>query len=87
MSLETQQKRSSPGNTCMSFFFQKFYEWKDNVARDAAEIYLMVMENIRSCYENRKQELYRAAQSIAPSGIVEKYEDLVEYLRTQYRSE
>ena len=71
----------------MSSFFQIFYEWKDNVSRDAAEIYLMVMENIRSCYENRKQELYRVAQSIAPSGIVEKYEDLVEYLRTQYRSE
>ena len=68
------------------YLFQKFNEWKEDVARDAAEKYPAVMETIRSCYENRKQELYRAAGSIAPSRVILKYEDLVEYQWTQYIS-
>ena len=45
-----------------------------------------IIERIRNYYTERKQELYRAAQSVAPSGLIQKYDDFVEYLWEQYGS-
>ena len=45
-----------------------------------------MVERIRSCYSETKQELNEAAQSVAPSGLIQKYEDFIDYLVSQYNS-